>query len=112
MIVCADVRVRSRMRVVTWRRPVRAIVQQDRYVEMLGPQDRLLVRIKHPQRGIAERVPLEDEPGRCRVKINNIIRLRPTAIAIAARRRPEPETELTSKIAHGPSRRYPPIPYY
>jgi hypothetical protein len=88
------------MRVVTWRRPVRAIVQQDRYVEMLGPQDRLLVRIKHPQRGIAERVPLEDEPGRCRVKINNIIRLRPTAIAIADRRRSELNTQLISEIAH------------
>ena len=66
---------------------------------MLRPQDRLLVGIEHPQRGIAERVPVKDEPCRRRVKINNVIRLRATAIAIADRRRSELDTEPISKIA-------------
>src|SRR5215207_1937803 len=98
MIAGAHVRVRSRVEVVSWRRPVRAIVQQDRHVEMLGPQDRLLIGIEHPQRGIAEHVPAKYELRRCRVKINNVIRLRPTATSVD-RRRSELDTEPIGKIA-------------
>jgi hypothetical protein len=65
---------------------------------MLRPQDRLLIRIERSQRGIAERVPAKYQLRRRRVKINNVIGLRATAISID-RRRSELDTEPIGKIA-------------
>jgi hypothetical protein len=62
------------------------VVEQDRHIEMLRPQDRLLYRIEHPQCDIAERVPVKDEPRRRRIKINNVFRLRTTTVATTDRR--------------------------
>jgi hypothetical protein len=112
MIMRTDVRVRRGMKVLSGRGPVRAIVQQDRQVEVLRPQNRLLARIEHTQRSIAECEPVNDDPNGRRVKINNIIRLRTAAVAIADIRRSELDTKPVSKIAERPCRGHPPIPRY
>jgi hypothetical protein len=61
------------------------VVEQDRHIEMLRPQDRLLYRIEHPKRDIAEHMPVKDEAPPP-IKINNVFRLSTTTVAITDRR--------------------------